>query len=79
MTTPLFFHRMGILGQKFGIITLTMIAMAILIVFKHAGNLKRISQGKENKFSFKKSKKKDETAEADGKAEEAGPDSTAEE
>ncbi len=79
MTTPLFFHRMGILGQKFGIITLTIIAMAILIVFKHAGNLKRISQGKENKFSFKKSKKKEETADAAEDAEGAGQDGAAEE
>ena len=57
------FHRIGIMGQRFGIITLALIAMALIIVIKHAPNLKRISQGKESKFSFKKSKKKEETKE----------------
>ena len=35
--------------------------MAVLVIFKHRDNIKRLRQGKENKFSFKKSVKSDET------------------
>ena len=35
--------------------------MAVLVIFKHRENIKRLRQGKENKFSFKKSVKSDET------------------
>ncbi len=39
------------------------ILMTILVVFKHKENIKRLLQGKENKFSFKKSVKASEQTE----------------
>lgn len=36
------------------------VLMAVLVVMKHWENIKRLTQGKENKFSFKKSVKPDE-------------------
>ena len=38
------------------------VLMAVLVVAKHWENIKRLSQGKENKFSFKKSVKAEEVA-----------------
>jgi hypothetical protein len=38
------------------------IIIAAVVVIKHWGNIKRLMQGKENKFSFKKSVKTEEVA-----------------
>ncbi len=35
--------------------------IAVLVIYKHKENIKRLREGKESKFSFKKSVKKDET------------------
>ena len=43
-------------GQTSPYILFTMLIAAI-VVFKHWGNIKRLAEGKENKFSFKKSDK----------------------
>ena len=47
-------------GQLPGILALCIILLAILIVWCHRENLKRISQRTENKLSFKKKKNDDE-------------------
>ncbi len=36
--------------------------IAVLVIFKHKENIKRLREGKESKFSFKKSVKSDDTA-----------------
>ena len=38
------------------------IIIAVVVVIKHWGNIKRLMQGKENKFSFKKSVKPEDSA-----------------
>lgn len=40
--------------------TLFALLMSVLVIFKHRENIKRLWEGKENKFSFKKSVKSDE-------------------
>lgn len=41
--------------------TLFALFMSVLVIFKHKDNIKRLREGKENKFSFKKSVKADES------------------
>lgn len=56
---PLIMARMtqaGIVETACGIL------MAVLIVFNHRENIKRLYAGKENKFSFSKKEKKDDTS-----------------
>lgn len=60
MAYPLFLYKMN----DTGLATLNMIAMlfAAIIVLKHIPNIKRIMNGTESKFSFKKSKPTAEAA-----------------
>ena len=54
MLYPLLSNRLGVMGF---IPTICTFIVAILIVFKHKDNIKRLLNGTESKFSFKKSKK----------------------
>ncbi len=56
---PVVLHAyIGLLGGKpLGLVSLSTILIAILIVVRHMGNLKRIGERTENKFSFKKKEK----------------------
>lgn len=57
MVYPLLLNRMNNIGLK--MIELIAMAIAIIVIFKHKENLKRIFNGTESKFSFKRSKKTD--------------------
>lgn len=54
MLFPLLLNRMN--DTPFQMIELIALAIAIIIVVKHIGNIKRIFAGTESKFKFKKSK-----------------------
>ncbi len=54
MLYPLLSNRLGVIGL---VPTLCSFIVAILIVFKHKDNIKRLMNGTESKFAFKKSKK----------------------
>ena len=56
------YFKIALLAQAPGIISLSTIIIAILIVWCHRGNLQRISDRTERKISFKK-KKTDESEE----------------
>ncbi len=58
MIFPLLVYRMSITGGSWDV--MISFIMAAVVVFKHRANLKRIFNGTESKFSFKKSKKKAE-------------------
>jgi len=60
MVFPLLVHRMSIMGGSWDVII--SFIMAAVVVFKHRANLKRIWNGTESKFSFKKSKEKADDA-----------------
>ena len=55
MLYPIILNRMNDTGIR--MIEFIAMAMAVIIVIKHWGNLKRIFEGTESKFEFKKSKK----------------------
>ncbi len=62
MLFPLILNRMNNTGLS--LIEFVAMSIAVVVVIKHLGNLKRIFNGTESKFEFKKSKKAaDETAE----------------
>lgn len=61
MLFPLILNRMNNTGLF--LIEFVAMAIAVVVVIKHLGNLKRIFEGTESKFAFKKSKKADETEE----------------
>jgi len=67
MMFPLMLNRMNNTGIY--MIEFVAIAIAVIVVIKHRGNLKRIFNGTESKFAFKKSKKTDteEAASGEGK------------
>ena len=54
MLYPVLSNRLGVMGI---VPTLCTFIVAILIVYKHKDNIKRLLNGTESKFSFKKSKK----------------------
>lgn len=59
MTYPLILNRMNAhLENRLGTIEMIAMAIGVIIVWKHRENLKRIFNGTESKFSFKKSRKK---------------------
>ena len=60
MLYPLLVNRLGVMGI---VPTLCSFIVAILIVFKHKDNIKRLMNGTESKFAFKKSKKADKKPE----------------
>ena len=62
MLYPLLLNRFGVIGI---VPTLCSFIVAALIVFKHKDNIKRLMNGTENKFSFKKSKKADKKSETE--------------
>lgn len=55
MLFPLILNRMNDTGLF--LIEFVAMAIAVIVVIKHLGNLKRIFEGTESKFEFKKSKK----------------------
>ena len=57
MMFPLVLNRLNNTGIY--MIEFVAIAIAVIVVLKHLGNLKRIFNGTESKFAFKKSKKTD--------------------
>jgi len=61
MLFPLILNRMNNTGLF--LIEFVAMAIAVVVVIKHLGNLKRIFEGTESKFAFKKSKKADESEE----------------
>lgn len=67
MMFPLLLNRLNDTGIY--MIEFVAIAIAVIVVIKHRENLKRIFNGTESKFAFKKSKKADgeETAAGEGK------------
>lgn len=67
MMFPLVLNRINNTGIY--MIEFVAIAIAVIVVLKHWGNLKRIFNGTESKFAFKKSKKTDaeESASGEGK------------
>ena len=67
MMFPLVLNRLNNTGIY--MIEFVAIAIAVIVVLKHLGNLKRIFNGTESKFAFKKSKKADaeESASGEGK------------
>ena len=67
MMFPLVLNRINNTGIY--MIEFVAIAIAVIVVLKHLGNLKRIFNGTESKFAFKKSKKADaeESASGEGK------------
>lgn len=68
MLFPLFLNRMNDTGLY--LIEFVALACAVIVVFKHRKNLKRIFEGTESKFEFKKSKKvtdKSDETDAEGK------------
>ena len=78
MLYPLLFNRFNLkLNPPFdGVYTcqLITILIAVIVVVKHWGNLKRIFSGTESKFEFRKSKKTVDEAAADEAAKSDGPD-----
>ena len=64
MMFPLVLNRINNTGIY--MIEFVAIAIAVIVVLKHMGNLKRIFNGTESKFAFKKSKKADEEGSASG-------------
>ncbi|MBO5845476.1 MAG: glycerol-3-phosphate 1-O-acyltransferase PlsY [Clostridia bacterium] len=67
---PLILHRINnIMGVPTGIELLIAIANAAMIIFMHRENIKRLLAGKENKFSFKKSVKAEDSAKAENSTE----------
>lgn len=56
MVFPLLTYRLNVTG--FSLVVVISFIMAAVVVFKHRANLKRIFNGTESKFSFKKSKDK---------------------
>ena len=58
MIFPLVTERLNVTG--YSIIVVISFIIAAIVVFKHRSNLKRIFNGTESKFSFKKSKEKAE-------------------
>lgn len=49
--------KSGVVGLHPGaLIIIPMVALALIVVFKHRANIQRLIKGEENKFSFKKSK-----------------------
>lgn len=58
MLFPILLNRLNDTGLK--MIEFIAMGIAIIVVVKHLGNLKRIFEGTESKFEFKKSKKNDE-------------------
>ena len=68
---PLLFNRLNQARPFTGmwICQILAILIAAIVVIKHWGNLKRIFEGTESKFQFKKSKKTAEEAEAEKNAE----------
>ena len=68
MLFPIILNRFDVwLGAGPGAHHLIAILIAALIVFMHRENIKRLWQGKENKFSFKKSVKKEDVSTEDVK------------
>lgn len=67
MLFPLLFNRMNLNNPFDGVYICQLIAIliAVIVVIKHWGNLKRIFNGTESKFVFKKSKKTAQEAAAD--------------
>ena len=61
MVFPIALNRINYSG--FYMIELIAVAMGVIVIFKHRANLKRIFEGTESKFSFKKSKKQTDEAE----------------
>lgn len=64
MTFPVLLHN--IMKMKYGSGNTGIIFVIInclLVIYLHRGNLKRLVEGKENKFQFKKGKKEDKTEE----------------
>lgn len=57
MLFPLLLNRMN--DTPFMMIEIIALAIAIIIIVKHRANIKRLLNGTESKFSFKKSKKQD--------------------
>lgn len=57
MLFPLLLNRMN--DTPFMMIEMIALAIAIIIIVKHRANIKRLLNGTESKFSFKKSKKQD--------------------
>ncbi len=55
MVYPILLNRMNTTGL--GLIEIIALATAVVVIVKHRENLKRIFNGTESKFSFKKSKK----------------------
>lgn len=64
MMFPLVLNRINNTGIY--MIEFVAIAIAVIVVLKHMGNLKRIFNGTESKFAFKKSKKTDAEGSASG-------------
>ncbi|MBR3999134.1 MAG: glycerol-3-phosphate acyltransferase, partial [Clostridia bacterium] len=64
MLFPLILNRMNNTGLF--LIEFVAMAIAVVVVIKHLGNLKRIFEGTESKFAFKKSKKADESEDSNG-------------
>lgn len=60
MVFPLLMERLNVSG--FSLVVIISFIMAAVVVFKHRANLKRIWNGTESKFSFKKSKEKADDA-----------------
>ena len=63
MLFPLVLNRMNDTG--FRLIEVIAFAIAVIVVIKHLGNLKRIFEGTESKFSLKKSKNVTEVSDND--------------
>ncbi len=57
MLFPILLNRMN--DTPFMMIEMIALAIAIIIIVKHRANIKRLLNGTESKFSFKKSKKQD--------------------
>ncbi|MBE6598895.1 MAG: glycerol-3-phosphate 1-O-acyltransferase PlsY [Ruminococcaceae bacterium] len=67
MVFPILLNRINPTNPRLYMIEIIAVAIGVIVVFKHRENLKRIFNGTESKFSFKKSKK--QTDESDNEAE----------